>query len=65
MSTLLSVGGTLVLVGGLVQLWRSVQVYRRGGAWRGAMLTATALTVYGGLTLAGLLFNETVLTRRY
>jgi hypothetical protein len=60
MRSLLLVGGALMLIGGLVHLWSSLQSYRHGRPWRGTGLAATALTAYGGLTLTGLVFNGTV-----
>ena len=59
MTNLLLVGGTLLLVGGLGGLWTAVQSYRREDPWRATALQAVALTVYGGLTLAGFVLDGT------
>lgn len=56
MSILLVIGSALMLFGGFIQLWASVQWYRRGEPWRGMGLMAVAVTLYGGLTLVGALF---------
>jgi hypothetical protein len=60
MGSLFLIGGTLLLIGGSAQLWTAAQSYRQGRPWRGSGLTAVAMTVYGGLTASGLVFNGTV-----
>lgn len=60
MRTLLLVGGTLLLLGGLLEGWTSVQAQRQGGPWRGTGLMAAALTAYGALTLTGVIFDGTI-----
>ena len=59
MSNLLLIGGAFLLVGGLAGVWASAQSYRRGDPWRGGGLAAVASTMYGGLTLTGVVFNGT------
>jgi hypothetical protein len=60
MESLFLIGGTLLLIGGFAQLWIAAQSYRQGRPWRGSGLTALAMTVYGGLTAMGLVFNGTI-----
>ena len=57
--SLVTIGGALLLIAGLMALWGSVQAYRRGDPWRSGGLAAAALTMYGGLTLTGVLVNGT------
>lgn len=56
---LLQIAGILLLAGGLVGLWGSLRARRQGNPWQGNGLTSLAWAVYGGLTLAGLVFNGT------
>ena len=60
MESLFLIGGTLLVIGGSAQLWIAAQSYRQGRPWRGSGLIALAMTVYGGLTAMGLVFNGTV-----
>lgn len=61
MKILILIAGTLFVVSGIAQLWLTRQMYRAGKAWRGVGLIGVALTVYGGLTLLGQVFNGTVM----
>lgn len=58
---LFMVAGALMLVGGLGGVWGSAQSRRRGDPWRGDGLTSLAMTLYGALILAGVVFNGTVM----
>ncbi len=60
MENLFLIGGTLLLIGGSAQLWTASQLYRQGRPWRGSGLIAAAMTVFGGLTAMGLVFNNTI-----
>lgn len=60
MKILILIAGTLFVVSGVAQLWLTLQMYRAGKAWRGVGLIGVALTVFGGLTLLGYVFNGTV-----
>lgn len=60
MTDLTQIAGTLLLVGGLGGVWNSVRARRKGEPWRGGGLTSATMTVYGGLTLARVVFNGTV-----
>lgn len=59
LSPLMRIAGTLLMVGGLGAMWASVRALRQGQPWRGDGLTSVAMTVYGGLTLTGVVFNGT------
>lgn len=53
-----AVAGALMLAGGVMQLFAVLKLRGRA-AWRGAAVSATALTVYGLLALRGLVGDGT------
>lgn len=58
---LVTIGGALMLVGGLMQIGSIVKLRGRR-PWRGPAISAVALVVYGALALAGYVLNGTALS---
>jgi hypothetical protein len=57
---LFTIGGILLIAGGVPLLWSSVREFRRGDrSVRGQIVGAVAMTAYGALALSGIMAGGT------